>query len=163
MGSSLVIRALEPRDAEACDAVLASLPYFFGDPDGVRMAHEAVRHQRGFVAEADGAVRGFITLEQHQPGSSEITWLAVQAEHRRGGIGRMLVETAVELLRGEGQSMLFVLTLGPSVPEPPSVADNYEGTREFYRRTGFVGLREFGLRDWNDAYALVLGRPLLRG
>jgi hypothetical protein len=54
--------------------------------------------------------------------------------------------------------MLFVLTLGPSVPE--DVEDGYEGTREFYRRCGFVGLREFGLRDWNDAYALVLARAL---
>ena len=153
-------RALELHDAEACDAVLASLPYFFGDPDGQRQCHEAVRTQRGFVAEVEGAVRGFITLAQHQPGSSEITWLAVQAEHRRDGIGRALVEASVALLRGEGQSMLFVLTLGPSVPEPPEVTDNYEGTRAFYRRLGFVGLREFGLRDWNDAYALVLARAL---
>jgi ribosomal protein S18 acetylase RimI-like enzyme len=138
--------------------VLASLPYFFGDPDGIRQAHEAVRTQRGFVAESDATVRGFITLESQQPGSSEITWLAVHAEDRRTGIGRKLVEAAVALLRGEGQSMLFVLTLGPSVPE--EAEDNYEGTRAFYRRVGFVGLREFGLRDWNDAYALVLARAL---
>jgi len=157
--SSVVIRGLELRDAEACDGVLASLPYFFGDPDGQRQCHEAVRTRRGFVAECDdGAVRGFITLESQQPGSSEITWLAVHADHRRGGIGRKLVEAAAELLQGEGQSMLFVLTLGPSVPEES--ADNYEGTREFYRRVGFVGLRELGLRDWNDAYALVLARAL---
>jgi ribosomal protein S18 acetylase RimI-like enzyme len=158
VSSSVVIRKLELRDAEACDAVLASLPYFFGDPDGQRQCHEAVRTQLGFVADLEGVVRGFITLEAQQPGSSEITWLAVHADHRRGGIGRMLVEASVELLRGEGQSMLFVLTLGPSVPE--EAEDNYEGTREFYRRMGFVGLREFGLRDWNDAYALVLARAL---
>lgn len=156
--TSVAIRRLEPRDAAACDAVLASLPYFFGDPDGIRQAHEAVRTQRGFVAECDATVRGFITLESQQPGSSEITWLAVHAEDRRRGIGRKLVEAAAALLRGEGQSMLFVLTLGPSVPE--EAEDNYEGTRAFYRRVGFVGLREFGLRDWNDAYALVLARAL---
>jgi ribosomal protein S18 acetylase RimI-like enzyme len=154
----VVIRPLEVADAVECDAVLASLPYFFGDPSGIEQCHEAVRTQRGFVAEVEGAVLGFITLEQHQPGSSEITWLAVHAERRRGGIGRRLVDTAVELLRGEGQSMLFVLTLGPSVPE--DAEDNYEGTREFYRRCGFVGLREFGLRDWNDAAALVLARSI---
>jgi ribosomal protein S18 acetylase RimI-like enzyme len=158
VASSVVIRALELGDAAACDAVLASLPYFFGDPEGQRQCHEAVRTQRGFVGEIDGAVRGFITLKSQQPGSSEITWLAVEAEHRRGGIGRKLVEASMQLLRDEGQSMLFVLTLGPSVPE--EAEDNYEGTREFYRRIGFVGLREFGLRDWNDAYALVLARAL---
>jgi hypothetical protein len=82
---AITIRPLTLADAKACDAVLASLPYFFGDPDGIRNCHEAVRTQRGFVADAGGEVRGFITLEQHQPGSSEITWLAVQAEHRRSG------------------------------------------------------------------------------
>jgi ribosomal protein S18 acetylase RimI-like enzyme len=160
MTRECVIRPLEARDADACDAVLASLPYFFGDRDGIRQAHDAVRSQRGFVAELDGAVRGFITLEQHQAGSSEITWLAVHQGFRRNGIGRSLVEASVELLRSEEQSVVFVLTLGPSVPEPIDVADNYEGTRQFYRRMGFVGLREFGLRDWNDAFALVLVRAL---
>jgi ribosomal protein S18 acetylase RimI-like enzyme len=159
MNSLAAIRPLEPRDAEACDGVLASLPYFFGDPDGIRQAHEAVRTQRGFVAEANGHVRGFITLDQHQPGSSEITWLAVHEGFRRSGIGRTLVDASIELLRREGQSMLFVLTLGPSVSES-DVTDNYDGTRRFYRRMGFVGLREFGLRDWNDAFALVLVRAL---
>jgi ribosomal protein S18 acetylase RimI-like enzyme len=152
------IRRLILTDAEGCDAVLASLPYFFGDPDGIAQCHEAVRTERGFVAVDGNTVVGLITLTPHQPGSSEITWLAVHAGHRRGGIGRRLIDASVELLRSEGQQMLFVLTLGPSVPE--DVDDGYEGTREFYRRCGFVGLREFGLRDWNDAYALVLVRAL---
>ena len=33
-----------------------------------------------------------------------------------------------------------------------------EGTRAFYRRMGFVALRELGLRKWNDASALMLAR-----
>ena len=54
--------------------------------------------------------------------------------------------------------MLCVLTLGPSVPE--DAADNYAGTRAFYQSCGFVPLRELELRSWNDAYALMLARPL---
>ena len=33
-----------------------------------------------------------------------------------------------------------------------------EGTRAFYRRMGFAPLRELGLREWNDASALMLAR-----
>ncbi|MEX2247514.1 MAG: GNAT family N-acetyltransferase [Dehalococcoidia bacterium] len=154
------IRPLHIDDAAACDAVIASLPYFFGDPDGVRQCAEAVRTQRGFVAVAEGGIAGFITLEQHQPGSAEISWLAVQSGHRRGGIGRQLVDAAAELLAAEGARALFVMTLGPSVPEDDRDGDNYEGTRRFYRANGFVPLRELQLRDWNDGFALILVRPL---
>jgi ribosomal protein S18 acetylase RimI-like enzyme len=152
------IRGLDVDDARACDAVIASLPYFFGDPDGIRNCAEAVRTQRGFVARVDGAVAGFITLEEHQPGSIEINWLAVQAERRRRGLGRMLIEAAAAQLASEGVRALFVLTLGPSVPE--DVEDGYDGTRAFYQALGFIPLRELALRDWNDAFALMLVRPL---
>jgi len=152
------LRPLEAGHASGCDAVIASLPYFFGDPGGIRDCAAAVRSQRGFAALADDRVVGFITLHAQFPASSEITWLAVHADHRRSGIGRLLVDEAVHLLRAEGVLVLFVLTLGPSVPE--DVTDGYAGTRAFYEACGFVPLREFELRDWNDAYALVLARPL---
>lgn len=152
------IRRLRREDAPACDAILASLPYFFGDPDGVRDCAVAVRSQPGFVAEAGGAPAGFLTLLRHHPHSAEITWMAVEAGHRRAGIGRRLIDAAVDQSRTDGLAMLFVLTLGPSVPE--EAEDNYSGTRAFYRAHGFVALRELGLRDWNDAAALILARPL---
>lgn len=152
------IRDLHLADAPACDAVIASLPTFFGDPQGIRDCAEAVRSQRGFVVTVGAAVAGFITLKQHLPGSSEITWLAVHADHRRHGLGRRLIDAAVRACEAGGQRALFVLTLGPSAPDAPG--DNYAGTRAFYEACGFVPLREFGLRDWNDPWALVLVRPL---
>jgi hypothetical protein len=54
--------------------------------------------------------------------------------------------------------MLFVQTLGPSVPE--DVPDNYEGTRTFYRTVGFTPLAEIQLREWNNSHTLVLARAL---
>jgi GNAT superfamily N-acetyltransferase len=120
-----------------------------------------VRSQPDFVAVVDGHVVAFITLLHHLPeigGSTEITWMAVQAEHRRDGLGAMLIEAAVRQCEADGVSMLCVLTLGPSVPE--EAGDNYAGTRAFYRRMGFVPLRELGLREWNDASALMLARSV---
>src|SRR5258706_15854457 len=153
------IRPLAPGDAPACDAVLASLPYFFGNPVGIEACAAAVRMQRGWVADEAGVVIGFVTIEASTSQAAEITWLAGHAEHRGGGIGRRLVECVVDVLTSEGVEMLCVMTLGPSVPEP-GVADSYEGTRTFYRRVGFVAVKELALSTWSDGFALLLTRSL---
>ena len=153
-----IIRELRETDAPGCDAVIASLPYHFGDPTGVADCAQAVRSQRGVVAEIDGKVAGFVTLLHHFPESAEITWMAVHAAHRRQGHGARLMDAAADLARRHGASMLCVMTLGPSVPE--DAEDSYEGTRRFYRSQGFAPLRELGLREWNNSHALILARAL---
>lgn len=154
----ITIRPLTSDDAPRCDAIILSLPYFFGDPQGREDCARAVREQSGFFAEVDGAPAGFITLLPHFEDSSEITWLAVHTDRRRAGIGRVLIDAAVGERSTAGDRMMCVLTLGPSVPEEPG--DNYAGTRAFYQRMGFVPLRELGLREWNDSHALMLARAL---
>jgi GNAT superfamily N-acetyltransferase len=160
---SVVVRPLDPaRDAPACDAVLATLPHHFGDEDGRRQCAEAVRTQRGWVAvEGDGKVVGFVTVEPLLGGAAvEVTWLAVRDDRRRHGIGKRLLDAAVDAARATGTARsVCVLTLGPSVPEP-GVTDGYEGTRRFYVREGFLPVKEVGLREWNSGSALVLVRPL---
>ncbi len=156
--TAVTIRPLTIDDAPACDAIIASLPYFFGDPDGVRDCAAAVRAQPGYVAMIGGDVAAFLTIDRHGPLSAEITWMAAHADHRRHGLGRRLIQRAASDLARDGTRMLCVLTLGPSVPE--DAADNYAGTRAFYQSCGFVPLRELELRSWNDAYALILARAL---
>jgi GNAT superfamily N-acetyltransferase len=155
------IRPLDASEHTAgCDEVIGSLPYFFGDPNGRAECAAAVRSHRGLVAlDDDGAVLGFLTIKQHFDDSAEITWMAVHASHRRHGIGRALINVIVADLSHAGLTQLFVLTLGPSVPEPKS-DDNYEGTRRFYQSAAFVPLRELSLRTWSDDYALILARHL---
>lgn len=158
MIESIEIRPLTAADAVTCDAIIASLPHFFGDPTGIRDCAEAVRTQRGYVATLGSAVAAFLTIEQHDPSSAEITWMAVHAEHRRRGLGRRLIGHVVAELPREGVHMLCVLTLGPSVPDPGE--DTYDGTRAFYLSTGFVPLRELSLSTWNDQFALMLARAI---
>lgn len=152
------IRPLTSTDAPACDAIIVSLPYFFGDPDGVRDCAAAVRSQPGYVAILNDDTAAFLTIERHNPESAEIAWMAAHADYRRHGLGRALIERAAANLAADGARMLCVLTLGPSVPE--DATDNYAGTRAFYQSCGFVPLRELELRSWNDAYALMLARAL---
>ena len=113
------IRPLTPDDAPQCDTVIASLPYFFGDPEGLAMCAEAVRTQPGVAAEVDGALAGFITLERHNDDTMEITWMAVRAGHRRDGIGSAMIDAACAHAVERGARMMIVMTLGPSVPEEP--------------------------------------------
>ncbi len=147
-----VIRGLRAADAEACEAVAATLPTFFGDPDGLRDMADALRSQRGVVAELRGEVIGFLTLHPSTDVVDEVTWMAVRADHRREGIGRRLIDAAAARSRAKA---LCVLTLGPSVAD-----EGYKQTRAFYRKMKFLPVKEVSLTTWNNSHALLLVRPL---
>jgi ribosomal protein S18 acetylase RimI-like enzyme len=153
-----VIRPLTLADAEACDAVVLTLPYHFGNEAGRADCARAVRSQDGLVAVDEGEVAGFLTLERHDPRSAEITWMAVRADRRRQGFGRRLIERAIDDLAADGVELLSVLTMAESEPEERET-DNYADTRAFYRSLGFVPLRELALEGWDDR-AVILVRPL---
>jgi ribosomal protein S18 acetylase RimI-like enzyme len=135
-----------------------SLPYHFGDEGGRAECARAVRTQEGLVAVEEGEVVGFLTLRRHDPRSAEITWMAVRADRRRHGIGRALVERAVDALARDGVTILSLLTVAESEPDWRET-DNYADTRAFYRALGFVPLRELALESW-DERAVILARPL---
>ncbi len=154
-----MIRPLDhAKDADACDAVLATLPYHFGDPTGQADCAKAVRSERGWVAVDGNDVVGFVTVAPSSDEALEITWMAVRMDCRRSGIGAQLMKTAVDAAMKDGFRQLVVMTLGPS--EPEDAQDSYEGTRRFYKREGFVPLKELGLRSWTNGHALLLARSL---
>jgi ribosomal protein S18 acetylase RimI-like enzyme len=135
------IRPLEPNDASACDDIVLGLPYHFGNDAGRAQCAEAVRSQAGFVAEDAGEVLGFVTLEDRFDDVVEITWMAVRAERRRQGIGRLLLDRVAERALAGGRRLLIVLTVSPS-DGPDDVDDGYEATRGFYEANGFVLTRD---------------------
>jgi GNAT superfamily N-acetyltransferase len=152
------IRPLVAGDAPGCDAVIASLPYHFGNEDGRRECAEAVRTSAGLVAVEGDRVIGFLTFVHHFPETSEITWMAVHADHRGQGIGRALIRRLTGDLRTQGRGLLLVLTVS-ELEEEPGVDDGYNRTRAFYRSVGFVPARE--LPDlWPGDKALLLAMPL---
>jgi ribosomal protein S18 acetylase RimI-like enzyme len=117
-----------------------------------------VRRDAGLVAVRDGRVVGFLTVVHHFEASSEITWMAVHADHRDRGVGRALVGRLTDQLRAQGRRLLLVLTVS-SLDEEPGVADGYQRTRAFYRAVGFLPARE--LPDlWPEDKALLLAMPL---
>jgi ribosomal protein S18 acetylase RimI-like enzyme len=156
--NDVVIRALGIADADACDQIVASLPYHFGQEDGRRACARAVRGQPGLVAELDQKVVAFLTLQRHFEQAAEITWMAVHARYRHRGIGRALIDRLSRDLVDEGRRLLLVLTVSPSDPglEPP---DGYQATRAFYQAMGFVLARDIP-ELWPGDTAVLLVRAL---
>ena len=97
------------------------------------------------VAEVDGAVLGYVRLDQTGPLPSHahvltINGLAVSPEHQRQGIGLALVQAALEEARRRGARKVSLRVLAPNAR-----------ARRLYERCGFVqeGVlrREFLLND----------------
>ena len=152
------IRALGPEDANACDEIIAGLPYHFAHEQGRRDCAAAVRREPGLVAIQDREVVGFLTCVHRFDEAAEITWMAVHADRRRRGIGHALIDRLAEQLTIEGRRVLLVLTVSPSDPGPEP-DDGYGSTRAFYRSTGFVLGRD--LRgEWDADTAVLMVRTL---
>jgi GNAT superfamily N-acetyltransferase len=149
------VRSLDhDRDADPCDAIVAGLPEWFGDEQGIRDCAAAVRSQPGLVATDGTDVVGFLTWETRDPATAEITWMAVAAAARRRGVGRLLLATLIDRLRGDAVRRLDVKTLSARDPYPP-----YAETRAFYRANGFVEVAELDV--WGpENPAVLMSRPL---
>lgn len=155
---SLRIRPLEPGDAAACDAIVASLPDFFEHQGGLDAAAEAVRTQKGHVAEDRRRVVAFATWEPRTRYTAEITWMAVARDRRHRGVGTQLVEVICEELRALGYRLALAMT--SAAPKVIGGDDTYGPTRQFWLARGFLPLAELDI--WDTNLALLQVRPLER-
>jgi ribosomal protein S18 acetylase RimI-like enzyme len=148
-------RELEPLDATACDTIVAGLPEWFGNQQGIRDCALAVRSHAGLVATDETGVTGFLTwTHDAERGFAEITWMAVRADLRRQGIGRSLLGALIDRLQEERVHLLDVKTLSERAAYPP-----YAETRGFYLANGFESVEELDIWD-GDNPAVLLRRSL---
>ena len=148
------IRPLGPEDAATCEAIVASLPDWFGNDDGLRECAALVRETPGIVCERDGRVVGFLTHARRYPTTAEVTWIAVHANHRGGGVGTALIDAIEHQLASDGVRLLVVKTLSDREDPGPE----YAATRAFYLRRGFSRVLELDI--WgpeNPAQVLAKG------
>jgi ribosomal protein S18 acetylase RimI-like enzyme len=109
------------------------------------------------VAVREGRIAGWVKLTQATPLVSSqhvkmINGLAVDPEHQRAGVGRALIEAAVERARQQGARKVGLRVLG----------DNHTA-RRLYERCGFVVegvLREEFLLDGRYADDVFMARYL---
>ncbi|HET9673061.1 MAG TPA: GNAT family N-acetyltransferase [Actinomycetota bacterium] len=154
---SVEVRPLTVADAEACDAIVRSLPYHFGHEGGRADCAAAVRRDAGLVAVQAGEVVGFLTFVPRFDETAEITWMAVRDDRRRRGVGHALIAALEDVLRADGRRYLALLTVSPNDPDPER-PDGYGATRAFYRSAGFSLVRDLP-REWeSDAAVLMIKR-----
>lgn len=144
-----VTRITEAKGA-VCGDILRGLPEWFGIEESVQNYIREVESQDFFTASIDGRIIGFISLKAHNRWTAEVFVMGVKRDGHRRGIGTRLLETAEEFLRYKGYKYLQVKTLGPSRPN-----DEYEMTRRFYEKTGFVPVEEFRTL-WGEANPCLL-------
>jgi ribosomal protein S18 acetylase RimI-like enzyme len=121
-----------------CEAVLRSVPQWFGIEEALRMYASDTARLPTFALSEGGAVVGFISLMQHFPESWEIHCIAVQGSARNRGHGSALLRHAEHWLAQQGVRYLQVKTVAST-----SSSRAYAETREFYRAKGFVPLEIF--------------------
>ena len=88
-----------------------------------------------YVATHMDEVVGFAVMDCKSNHAAEISWMAVQPEYQRQGIGSALVDRIAGDSVFEGVILLEVKTLSADVDYPP-----YEKTRRFYEKVGFIHL-----------------------
>jgi ribosomal-protein-alanine N-acetyltransferase len=132
------IDLIEKDRCETCNSILRALPRWFGIEEAIVNYTKAVENLPTFVAKIDGEVVGFLSLESHNPYTSEIHVMTVRELFHRMGIGKALVTAAENYSHSNGAEFLMVKTLAPSAINEP-----YDRTRAFYLSVGFRPLQEF--------------------
>jgi GNAT superfamily N-acetyltransferase len=130
-------------DAAACEALLRSLPDWFGIEQAILDYRRDIETLETLIVREGTTLLGFLTLKHPFPESAEIQVMAVRTQAHGRGVGRALVHKAEGLLRDRGARFLQVKTLGEGRPD-----EHYARTRGFYRAMGFVPLEEHDL--WGD-------------
>ncbi|MGG7510022.1 GNAT family N-acetyltransferase [Plantibacter sp. YIM 135249] len=107
-------------DAGAVERILRSLPAWFGIEESLLEYVESARTQESYLVLAGDVVVGVGLVVRRFPESAEIELLAVHADHRGRGAGRVLIEAIVEAVTRDGIQLLSVHTVGPSYRTRPT-------------------------------------------
>jgi N-acetylglutamate synthase-like GNAT family acetyltransferase len=118
---------------ELQERITGQLPQWFGKAQANAKYAALAETLDGYIAEIGGIRCGLLMLKYHSQLSAEVYWMGVDPGCHRRGIGRALMEAAVEDARKQGVRYLFVATLHPDDPYEP-----YLRTRHFYAAMGFV-------------------------
>jgi len=140
--------------ADACRAILADLPDWFGVPEAVEDYIATAQRIDMLACRSGDTVVAFVTLRRTTAAACEIVTIGVRRQFHRRGYGRALVSAAEEWARERGFRFLHVKTLGESYPSA-----HYAATRRFYEAVGFLPLEEL-TGFWPDYPCLILVKAL---
>ncbi|SCW70132.1 Acetyltransferase (GNAT) domain-containing protein [Eubacterium ruminantium] len=96
------------------------------------------------AAKEDDKVMGFLCLKETGNATVELAVMGVLKDYHRNGIGRQLVDKAIEVAEASGYEFMQVKTVKMGVYE------DYDITNRFYISCGFKELEVFPLY-WDEA------------
>jgi GNAT superfamily N-acetyltransferase len=157
---------VRPEDRQAVRAILDSTGFFYPEEVGVAVELVDERLARGEAsgyhfefAEIGGQVAGYTCYGPIActKASFDLYWIGVHQEHRRAGLGRLLLARAEEAIRRLGGQRVYAET---------SSRAQYEPTRRFYLACGYrleAQLEDFyGPGDGKSIFLKVLEQQLRR-
>lgn len=97
-----------------------------------------------FAAKGTEGPIGFLCLKETGKATVELAVMGVLMEHHRSGVGRQLVEKAIETARLQGYEFMQVKTVKMGIYE------DYDRTNLFYTSCGFKEFEVFPLL-WDEA------------
>lgn len=113
--------------------ILADLPMWFGIQSETKEYIDNVKKHKFIQVNADSMPVGFISIKSNNSFTAEIYVMGIKQKYHRLKIGEKLLSHVSEMLKDENYSYLLVKTLDES-----RKSKEYEMTRYFYRKTGFV-------------------------
>lgn len=124
-------------DPQICEDILRSLPEWFGIEEAIVSLTNESMLLPTFYARVGKEPIGLLTVKNHFPESAEIHLMAVRKGWHRKGVGKMLLIAAENWLSASKVKILQVKTLGES-----RGCIEYERTRKFYEKMGFIKMEE---------------------
>jgi len=121
-----------------CEAILRSLPMWFGIERALLMYARDSAVMPTFAISEGANLVGFLTLREHFPEAWDIHCVAIRADARGHGHGSRLLAHAEAWLLQLGVRFLQVKTVAATAP-----SNEYAETREFYNRRGFTPIEVF--------------------
>lgn len=132
-----MIQEIEEKDLKSaiCGTILKALPSWFGVQASIEKHVMDCRDMVFYVDYEEDQPVGFMVLNPHNASTVEIHVMGIIKEHHRKGIGRNLIDKAVEYCRVTGHVLLEVKTL-----DATRASESYAKTRAFYLSAGFEPL-----------------------
>lgn len=151
------IKVIDDLDSKSntTDLILRQLPEWFGIEESILEYVDKARETIFYAVFDNDKTIGFISLKSNNEYTSEIYAMGVLKEYQKKGIGKELIEKAVNHSEENGYKVLMVKTLGESHPDK-----YYKKTREFYKKMRFYPLEEIKEIWGEESPCLIMVRSI---
>lgn len=138
-----IVELTDPQEkSNACDAIIWSLPDWFGISESNRHYIGGIADKDTFAVLDEDRIVGLIALKYHLRKTAEIWWMGLLHEYHGRGAGYAMLDVARKRAHATGCERMAVTTLSPRSDD-----EFYARTRAFYKKAGFEAFVEYNETD----------------